>query len=379
MRVVDEVIDLSMPFYEGMPCDDLGPKIWERLGYAYSRQLYQHTQSRAGRVFLTTDHTGTHLDGPLRFDPKGRPIEQIPLDDFIRPARQIDLRGIGRNGMIDVNALAAAGGGSLQAGDAAVLWTEHDLYVKDPDYFWHRPQLTEDGADYLVSRKVSIVAADFPGIGRPSDDRYVVKRILHRGGCMTVEQLRNLGAVAGKTWHLFCGPLRIRGTAGSIIRACALVNWRAKKVVDMTHEFFIGMPTMGAGTDLLDARQSQAHLDVLQGRIVVPDALAVPDRACGDAFRRALSFQRVWARYPRLHARRAVRTGENVGHDAQEADGADGTGGLRSRREARQRLHSAWRRRGRLDWARQELSHAQGLQQLPAVHHRRRCEVARFA
>ena len=246
MRVVDEVIDLSMPFYEGMPCDDLGPKIWERLGYAYSRQLYQHTQSRAGRVFLTTDHTGTHLDGPLRFDPKGRPIEQIPLEDFIRPARQIDMRGIGRNGTIDANALEAACGNSLQAGDAAVLWTGHDLYVKDPDYFWHRPQLTEDGADYLVSRKVSIVAADFPGVGRPSDDRYVVKRILHRGGCMTVEQLRNLGAGAGKTWHLFCGPLRIRGTAGSIIRACALVNWRARRVVDMTHEFFIGMPTMGA-------------------------------------------------------------------------------------------------------------------------------------
>jgi arylformamidase len=246
MRIIDEVVDLTMPFYEGMPCDDLGPKIWERLGYSYSRQLYQHTQSRAGRVFLTTDHTGTHLDGPLRFDPKGKPIEQIPLEDFIRPACVLDLRSLGRTGMIGGKALEVAGGGSLKAGDAAVLWTGQDLYVKDPDYFWHRPQVTEDGAEYLVGKNVSIVAADFAGIGRPSDDRYVVKRILHRGGCMTVEQLRNLNAVAGKSWHLFCGPLRIRGAAGSIIRACALVNWRATKIVDMTHEFFIGMPTMGA-------------------------------------------------------------------------------------------------------------------------------------
>jgi arylformamidase len=246
MRIVDEVVDLTMPFYEGMPCDDLGPKIWERLGYSYSRQLYQHSQSRAGRVFLTTDHTGTHIDGPLRFDPKGTPIEKIPLAEFIRPARLLDLRSVGRGGMIDGKALEAAGGGSLKAGDAAVLWTGQDLYVKDPDYFWHRPQLTEDGAEYLVGKKVAIVAADFAGIGRPSDDRYVVKRILHRGGCMTVEQLRNLSVVAGKTWHLFCGPLRIRGGAGSIIRACALVNWRATKIVDMTHDFFIGMPTMGA-------------------------------------------------------------------------------------------------------------------------------------
>jgi arylformamidase len=246
MRVIDEAIDLTMPFYEGMPCDDVGPKVWERLSYSYSRQLYQHTQSRAGRVFLTTDHTGTHLDGPLRFDPKGTAIEKIPLENFIRPARVLDVRSVGRCGLIDEAALEAAGGERLKPGDAAVLWTGQDLFIKDPDYFWHRPQLTEDGAKYLAGRKVGIVAADFAGIGPPGDDRYTVKRILHRSGCMTVEQLRNLKAVAGATWHLFCAPLRIRGAAGSIIRACALVNWRASKIVDMTHEFFVGMPTMGA-------------------------------------------------------------------------------------------------------------------------------------
>lgn len=246
MRLVDEVVDLTMPFYEGMPCDDLGPKIWERLGYSYSRQLYQHSQSRAGRVFLTTDHTGTHIDGPLRFNPKGTPIEKIPIEEFLLPTHVLDLRHIGRGELIDAAVLEAAGGAGIEAGEAAVLWTGQDLYVKDPDYFWHRPQLTVDGAEYLVGKKPKIVAADFPGIGRPSDDRYVIKRILHRGGCMTVEQLRNLGAVEGKSWHLFCGPLRIRGTAGSIIRACALVNWRATKIVDLTHEFYLGMPTMGA-------------------------------------------------------------------------------------------------------------------------------------
>jgi kynurenine formamidase len=246
MRVVDEVIDLTMPFYEGMPCDDLGPKVWERLGHAYSRQLYQRSQSRAGRVFLTTDHTGTHLDGPLRFDPKGAPVEKIPLESFIRPARMLDLRGLGRAGLIDAAALEAAGGGKIRAGDAAVLWTGHDLYMKDADYFWHRPQLSEDGAEYLAGRKAGIVAADFPGIGRPSDDRYEIKRMLHRAGCMTVEQLRNLRKAANEPWHLFCAPLRIRGGAGSIIRACALVNWRASRVIDMTQEFFLGMPTLGA-------------------------------------------------------------------------------------------------------------------------------------
>src|SRR5690242_3520317 len=115
MPIARDVVDLSMPFFEGMPCDDLGPKIWTRLSFAASRQLYQHTQSREGRVFLTTDHVGTHLDGPLRFDPKGPPIEQVPLDRFLLPARLIDLREVGR-GAIGVRELERAASG-LTAGE----------------------------------------------------------------------------------------------------------------------------------------------------------------------------------------------------------------------------------------------------------------------
>jgi len=246
MAIVDDVIDLSVPFYEGMPVDDVGPKIWERLGYAYSRQLYQNTQSRAGRVFITTDHTGTHIDGPLRFDPKGAPMEKVPLERFLLPARLLDLRSRHRAGLIDAAELKKAGAEKLAKGEAAVLWTGHDLYLKDPDYFWNRPQLTKDGAEFLAKKKPGIVAADFPGIGTPNDDRYEIKRILHKAGIMTFEQLCNLAAVAGKKWHLYAGPLRVRGTAGSIVRACALVNWRAKEIVDLTLDTFPGMPTLGA-------------------------------------------------------------------------------------------------------------------------------------
>jgi kynurenine formamidase len=246
MAIAQEVVDLSVPFYEGMPTDDLGPKIWERLGYSYSRQLYQHTQSRAGRVFLTTDHCGTHIDGPLRFNPKGMPIEEVPLERFLLPARLLDLRQVKRGKTIGARHLEEAEAGRLGKGEAAVLWTGHDLYLKDPDYFWHRPQLGLDAAEYLVAKKVGIVAADFPGIGRPSDDRYEIKRLLHRGGVMTAEQLRGLASLEGKEWHLFVGPLRVRGGAGSIVRAVGLVGWRARDIVDLTLDLYAGMPTLGA-------------------------------------------------------------------------------------------------------------------------------------
>ncbi|MEP9380499.1 cyclase family protein [Aquabacter sp. CN5-332] len=246
MLTADDVIDLTMPFYEGMPTDDLGPKVWERMGYAYARQLQGGTQTRAGRLVLTTDHTGTHIDGPLRFNPQGMPIEQVPLERFLASARLLDLRSLGRTGTIDVPALMRASAGDLQPGEAAVLWTGHDRHIADPGYFWRRPELGRDAAEFLASRRPALVAADFPGLGRPGDDRFEVKRILHKAGILTMEQLRNLEALEGRIWHLYGAPLRIRGGAGSIIRACGLVNWRARGIVDLTLDLHGAMPSLGA-------------------------------------------------------------------------------------------------------------------------------------
>jgi kynurenine formamidase len=244
MPVVDAVVDLTVPFHEGMPAEDLGPKFWVRLSHAASRQLYQRTQSREGRVFLTTDHVGTHLDGPLRFDPKGVSVEQLPLERVIRPARVLDLRGVARGGAIGPRELEA-GGPPPGPGDAAILWTGHDRQWKAPDYFWVRPELTVEGAEWLVARRVGLVAADFPGLGRPGDDRYTVKRALHQGGVLTVEQLANLAPLQGRAWHLAAAPIRIRGVAGSLLRAVALVNWRPRTVVDLSLDIFPGMTALG--------------------------------------------------------------------------------------------------------------------------------------
>jgi kynurenine formamidase len=241
---VERVVDLSVPVYEGMPTDDLGPKFWVRLSHAASRPLYQYTQSREGRVFLTTDHVGTHLDGPLRFDPKGASVEQLPLDRVIRPARLLDLRSVGRGQTIGPRELDRAGA-APGAGEAAVLWTGHDLHLKSPDYFWHRPRLGMDGAEWLVRRGVGIVAADFPGLGPPGDDRYEVKRALHRGGALTVEQLTSLADLEGATWHLAACPLRIRGIAGSLVRAAGLVGWAPRAVVDLSLDIYQGMTALG--------------------------------------------------------------------------------------------------------------------------------------
>jgi arylformamidase len=255
VRPLSRVVDLSVPIHEGMAVDDLGPKFWVRLSHAASRPLYQYTQSREGRVFLTTDHVGTHLDGPLRFDPQGLSIERLPLDRVIRPACLLDLRGVGRGQAIGAAELERAGH-ALRPGDAAVLWTGHDLHLRSPDYFWHRPRLAMDGAEWLVQRRAGLVAADFPGLGPPGDDRYEVKRALHRGGALTVEQLTGLAPLEATRWHLAACPLRIRGTAGSLLRAAALVDFTGQELVDLSLDIYPGMTALGGAVPTFWARAS---------------------------------------------------------------------------------------------------------------------------
>ena len=240
----DEIIDLSVPIYEGMPVDDLGPKFWVRLSHAAARRVYNYKQSREGRVFLTTDHIGTHLDGPLRFDPAGVGVEQIPLSTVIRPASMFDLRSRARSFTIGARELEGCGS-QAQPGGALVLWTGHDLYLQDPDYFWNRPQLTGEGADWIIAQKPALVAIDFPGFGDSSDETFAIKRKLHRAGILTVEQLCNLAPLQGKDWWLSAPPIRIRGAAGSLIRAVGLVNWGGKEIVDLAQDIFQGMSALG--------------------------------------------------------------------------------------------------------------------------------------
>jgi kynurenine formamidase len=113
-----------------------------------------------------------------------------------------------------------------------------------------------DGAEWLVRRRAGLVAADFPGFGPPSDDRYEVKRALHRGQCLTVEQLTGLAALAGARWHLAACPLRIRGTPGSLIRAAALVGFSAREVVDLSLDIYPGMTALGGAVPTFWSRAS---------------------------------------------------------------------------------------------------------------------------
>ena len=79
------VVDLTVPFYEGMPADDLGPKFWVRLSHAASRQLYQYTQNREGAYSCPQTTSAPTLTVPSASTPRApRPSRYHSIMSSVR-------------------------------------------------------------------------------------------------------------------------------------------------------------------------------------------------------------------------------------------------------------------------------------------------------
>ena len=179
------LIDLSQPVYHDSPNCPAHPAVKSEI-------LCDHPE-RGWRVELLTvaTHTGSHVDAPLHKIAGGASLDDIPLERWCGPAFIADVRGIAAGGHITADILAAR----LQADltDTIVLlatgWGEKR--AKTDEWLRHSPCLSEDGATWLVKKKIRGVGIDHYSIGggtEPTNER--VHTILLGVGVWVVEELR---------------------------------------------------------------------------------------------------------------------------------------------------------------------------------------------
>jgi kynurenine formamidase len=84
----------------------------------------------------------------------------------------------------------------------------------------------------------------------------------------------------------------VGGTAGSIIRACALVDWKATKLVDMTHDIVPGMPALGAVPSYWTRANDRLTNQFSQGTLSFQTNSMMLTEHAGTHFDAPLSFQR---------------------------------------------------------------------------------------
>ncbi|WP_320668979.1 cyclase family protein [Patulibacter defluvii] len=202
------VIDLSVPVYNGMLHPGRQPEM------RYMERIVDGDPGNVTRWYMGA-HTGTHVEAPLHTQPDGAPIDALPLELLVGPARVLDLTGV--ESEITAADLEAAGLGDEPRVLLRTTNSAGPLQGETPPARW--VGLHPDGARLLVERGVRLVGVDFYTVESPGRDKtFDAHYVLSAAGVSTVECVDLSGAEAG-VHELICLPIPIRGAEAAPARA----------------------------------------------------------------------------------------------------------------------------------------------------------------
>jgi arylformamidase len=213
-----EFIDITIPFRNGMVHwpGDQAPRI-ERV----------MDVDRGDKVTMSEiqviSHTGTHVDAPLHFVPKGGTIDEMPLETMVGPARVIEIKDAESIKLEELTPY------DIRPGERILFKTQNSsrLYKTDEfsnDYVF----VTYEAAEYLVKKGIVLVGIDYLSICRyeteadwDSVEEYLTKSDIHRvhrifldNGIYILEAVDLSDAEPGE-YELICLPIKLeRGDAG---------------------------------------------------------------------------------------------------------------------------------------------------------------------
>jgi kynurenine formamidase len=155
-------LDLSHPLDEHMPNAAIFPK-----------PRFQRLKSMPRDPMNVTEmqmvvHAGTHVDAPCHFFEDAPAFDAIPLERLMGPGVVLDIEG---SPSLAITAeMLAAHGDLIEAGDIVALYTGWSRHVGTELYARH-PYLTADAAEWLVQRRIKLLACDTPSADLPIPDR----------------------------------------------------------------------------------------------------------------------------------------------------------------------------------------------------------------
>ncbi len=201
-------IDVTLPIRPGMVVWPGDPKVTVRP----LKEIAKGGSSNVSRLAFSA-HTGTHMDAPRHFFINGRPLDELPLEAVIGPARVIAIRD---PESIKVEELRRS---RIRRGER-ILFKTRGAAARlqranfDPNYVY----ITQEAARYLAARGVRTVGIDYLSVGGYKRDSAETHRELLGAGIWIIEGL-DLSRVPPGRYDLICLPLRIAGADGAPARA----------------------------------------------------------------------------------------------------------------------------------------------------------------
>jgi len=161
--------------------------------------------------FSMSCHCGAHADAPLHYDENGLSIDRLDLEDFVGPARVIDLRG--PEDLCPPETLEP----HLQDCPPRVLLR---LIEKTDPLVWPEGfrALAPETMSLLADRGVRLVGVDVPSVDPETSEKLPSHGIARSRDLRILENLA-LSAVKPGDYELIALPMKLEGLDAAPVRA----------------------------------------------------------------------------------------------------------------------------------------------------------------
>ena len=189
------------------------------------------------RTLQLPEHFGTHMDAPLHFDPKGKSLDEIPVQDFLLEAAVVDTRAAVRTNP-DYRLTAQdlekweKTHGSLPRGGVVLMftgwgsrWPSQQRYMnQDAKGMMHFPGFSLAAAHYLIDHShPKAIAIDTPSVDYGPSQNFEVHQLTMHAGLFHLENLANLEQLPATGAVIIALPMKLRGGSGGPTRVVALL------------------------------------------------------------------------------------------------------------------------------------------------------------
>ncbi|MEP3277722.1 MAG: arylformamidase [Stappiaceae bacterium] len=161
--------------------------------------------------FSMSCHCGAHVDAPLHYQKNGLSIDQLPLEEFIGPARVIDARGSGS--LCQPEDILP----HLEGNPSRILLRLAESL--DP-MIWPKGfrALAPETIKLLAERGVTLIGVDVPSVD-PETSKELPAHMMARDQNMHIVENLLLQDVSVGDYELICLPLKLYGLDAAPVRA----------------------------------------------------------------------------------------------------------------------------------------------------------------
>lgn len=201
-----KIFDLSMPVGVDTPVLPGGklPEIWSLADI--------RDDGWNEKLLTISSHFSTHVDAPFHMIPDGKTLDDFPLRFLTGSAIAIDVRG---------RRVIESALNGVKPGDIVFFYTGFTDKPHGKEFPSSYPTLSEETARVLVDKHAKVVGLDSPS---PDREPYPIHKTLLKKDILIVENLTNLGELAGKRFDCYILPLKIKDADGAPCRVIGVLE-----------------------------------------------------------------------------------------------------------------------------------------------------------